>query len=223
MAKKHASTHISIDTLVHFSGKWLTLPRWENGFIAGPWPQGRRGPSSTSRKTTIVKYSSMYLSVNYLSDTWFILTIAILYRGCKLRLTRPYNTPLKNTSTNCAQAKTVLDIYQLSFFCLCVLCLCNFCIGTTKDAQLREWLNHVEPTQMTWIFLRNISRLGLLCLVYLGMGLQPTHRLPTTLDWKNSIQFLLYICIQCLNKPPWHPGEVCWYQFTVPGKQFSEW
>ena len=151
--------------------------RWENGFIAGDFPQGRaKVPTSNStRKRDIVKYSSGYTCVNFLSESCFKLEnprmcfigkCSACADSCVLALVSTKGHPFSLLSSSWGLPKRTL----------------NHPLGTlAKDYQLREWLTHMDPEKMTWIFTSKLNRQELLCYVYIGVRLQPTSKLPMPL------------------------------------------
>ena len=138
----------------NFSDLLDLLGRWSDGFVVGDIPLGRPAKAPAALPPKGGKTS--------------------LHGQSRRRTVEKYSSSYHNIAYLSATWRDIANDFLCFLQHTARAALC-------KDTALQEWLASMAPEHMTQVMLSQCSREELMCLIFLGCGLQPTSRLPSML------------------------------------------
>ena len=148
--------------------------RWADGFVVGDIPLGRVAGKSVPAKAVTAK-ATMKAPPAMKSAG-----------GSRRRNVEKYSSSYHSIAYLSVSCLLLVAFAHASIPCGRMLTTCRLLHGRTEDQALQEWLKHIAPEVMTTIVLQACAREELMCLLFLGTGLQPTSRLPAHLGMRFS-------------------------------------
>ena len=138
----------------HLNSLHHTELRWSDGFVVGDIPLGRPAKAPAAVPPKGGKTS--------------------LHGQSRRRTVEKYSSSYHNIAYLSATWRDIANDFLCFLQHTARAALC-------KDTALQEWLASMAPEHMTQVMLSQCSREELMCLIFLGCGLQPTSRLPSML------------------------------------------